>query len=251
MVTGVRLKNIVTGASTELTCAGVFVAIGHRPNTDLLKGKWRWMRRATSSPRREPPPASPAYSPPATSRTRNIARPLLRPARDAWPPSTPNGFWNQCFINSRSPHRMLKMVVQRGRRRNKTGGVPLRYIEDFVSRERVQGRQQRKPTPSNSEGGCSKFSSKPQRDWPTGVRLAVREEGQATETPLGINPVTICIAPSSTTTNSPSKAATATFEQRLVRNLRLALKDLKIRRIQIAAGAHPGHHSPTRPRLRW
>ena len=35
----VRLKNIVTGASTELTCAGVFVAIGHRPNTDLLKGQ--------------------------------------------------------------------------------------------------------------------------------------------------------------------------------------------------------------------
>ena len=39
VVTGVRLKNIVTGASTELTCAGVFVAIGHRPNTDLLKGQ--------------------------------------------------------------------------------------------------------------------------------------------------------------------------------------------------------------------
>jgi len=26
---------------------------------------------------------------------------------------------------------MLKMVVQRGRRRNKTGGVPLQYVEDF------------------------------------------------------------------------------------------------------------------------
>lgn len=39
VVTGVRLKNIVTGASTELTCAGVFVAIGHRPNTGLVKGQ--------------------------------------------------------------------------------------------------------------------------------------------------------------------------------------------------------------------
>lgn len=39
VVTGVRLKNIVTGASTELACAGVFVAIGHRPNTDLFKGQ--------------------------------------------------------------------------------------------------------------------------------------------------------------------------------------------------------------------
>lgn len=39
LVTGVRLKNIVTGASTDLACAGVFVAIGHRPNTDLVKGQ--------------------------------------------------------------------------------------------------------------------------------------------------------------------------------------------------------------------
>lgn len=39
VVTGVRLKNIVTGATRELACAGVFVAIGHRPNTDLVKGQ--------------------------------------------------------------------------------------------------------------------------------------------------------------------------------------------------------------------
>jgi len=39
VVTGVRLRNIVTGTSTELACAGVFVAIGHRPNTDLVKGQ--------------------------------------------------------------------------------------------------------------------------------------------------------------------------------------------------------------------
>jgi len=39
LVTGVRLKNIVTGASTDLACAGVFVAIGHRPNTDFFKGQ--------------------------------------------------------------------------------------------------------------------------------------------------------------------------------------------------------------------
>ncbi len=37
IVTGVRLRNLVTGASSELACAGVFVAIGHRPNTDLVK----------------------------------------------------------------------------------------------------------------------------------------------------------------------------------------------------------------------
>lgn len=39
VVTGVRLKNIVTGKTTELSCAGVFVAIGHRPNTTLFTGQ--------------------------------------------------------------------------------------------------------------------------------------------------------------------------------------------------------------------
>ena len=39
MVTGVRVKNLVTGKVTELPCSGVFVAIGHRPNTDLFRGQ--------------------------------------------------------------------------------------------------------------------------------------------------------------------------------------------------------------------
>ena len=39
VVTGVRLKNHVTGKISDLPCAGVFVAIGHRPNTDLFKGQ--------------------------------------------------------------------------------------------------------------------------------------------------------------------------------------------------------------------
>ena len=37
-VTGVRLKNLKTGAQSTLDCAGVFVAIGHVPNTQLFKG---------------------------------------------------------------------------------------------------------------------------------------------------------------------------------------------------------------------
>ena len=39
VVTGVRLKNLVTGKTTDLPCAGVFVAIGHHPNTALFSGQ--------------------------------------------------------------------------------------------------------------------------------------------------------------------------------------------------------------------
>jgi thioredoxin reductase (NADPH) len=37
-VTGVRLKNLKTNAESLLDCAGLFVAIGHIPNTQLFKG---------------------------------------------------------------------------------------------------------------------------------------------------------------------------------------------------------------------
>ncbi len=38
-VTGVKLKNLKTGKESVLPCAGVFIAIGHMPNTELFKGK--------------------------------------------------------------------------------------------------------------------------------------------------------------------------------------------------------------------
>lgn len=37
-VTAVRVKNLKTAAETTLDCAGVFVAIGHVPNTQIFKG---------------------------------------------------------------------------------------------------------------------------------------------------------------------------------------------------------------------
>jgi thioredoxin reductase (NADPH) len=37
-VTGVRVKNVKTGGESVIDCAGVFVAIGHIPNTQLFKG---------------------------------------------------------------------------------------------------------------------------------------------------------------------------------------------------------------------
>ncbi len=38
-VTGVRLRNLKTDAVSELTCDGVFVAIGHAPASELFKGQ--------------------------------------------------------------------------------------------------------------------------------------------------------------------------------------------------------------------
>ncbi|MCO3055167.1 thioredoxin-disulfide reductase, partial [Pseudomonas aeruginosa] len=38
-VTGVRLKSTVDGSTSELPLAGVFIAIGHKPNTDLFQGQ--------------------------------------------------------------------------------------------------------------------------------------------------------------------------------------------------------------------
>ena len=39
VVTGVRAKNVVMGTTTTLPCSGVFIAIGHRPNTSLFAGQ--------------------------------------------------------------------------------------------------------------------------------------------------------------------------------------------------------------------
>lgn len=38
-VTGLKLKNIKTNQSFEFPCEGVFIAIGHTPNTQLFEGK--------------------------------------------------------------------------------------------------------------------------------------------------------------------------------------------------------------------
>jgi thioredoxin reductase (NADPH) len=38
-VTGVRIKNLLIGEESIFPCEGVFIAIGHKPNTDLFKGQ--------------------------------------------------------------------------------------------------------------------------------------------------------------------------------------------------------------------
>jgi thioredoxin reductase (NADPH) len=38
-VTGVRIKNVTTGATEDLTLKGCFIAIGHAPNTEIFQGQ--------------------------------------------------------------------------------------------------------------------------------------------------------------------------------------------------------------------
>jgi thioredoxin reductase (NADPH) len=38
-VTGMRVKNVKTGSATEKQLKGVFIAIGHRPNTEIFAGQ--------------------------------------------------------------------------------------------------------------------------------------------------------------------------------------------------------------------
>ncbi len=38
-LTGLRLKNLKTGALTDFPCDGLFIAIGHQPNTSLFQGQ--------------------------------------------------------------------------------------------------------------------------------------------------------------------------------------------------------------------
>lgn len=38
-VTGVKLKNVKTGEVKDFACDGLFLAIGHQPNTKIFQGK--------------------------------------------------------------------------------------------------------------------------------------------------------------------------------------------------------------------
>ena len=38
-VTGLQVKNVKTGEESNLPCDGLFIGIGHRPNTDLFRGQ--------------------------------------------------------------------------------------------------------------------------------------------------------------------------------------------------------------------
>jgi len=69
-VTGVVLRDVVTGARSERRADGVFVAIGHLPNTAIFRGQVDLL--PSGYVRVEPErraPRCPACSPQATRRT--------------------------------------------------------------------------------------------------------------------------------------------------------------------------------------
>jgi thioredoxin reductase (NADPH) len=38
-VTGIRIKNVTDGTTKDIVLQGVFIAIGHKPNTDIFEGQ--------------------------------------------------------------------------------------------------------------------------------------------------------------------------------------------------------------------
>ena len=94
-VSGVRLRDTVTGEASELDATGLFVAIGHEPNTALVKGQLELddMGYVQHVRRHDPHQRRRRSSPAATCRTTTTARPSLRPGRAAWPPWTPSAGW--------------------------------------------------------------------------------------------------------------------------------------------------------------
>ena len=75
-VTGVRLKNVKTGAISELACDGVFVAIGHTPVTEMFRGQLALDADGyiVTTPGFDRDRRCPACSPPAMCATRSSAR---------------------------------------------------------------------------------------------------------------------------------------------------------------------------------
>ena len=119
-VTAIVLRDLVTGETTELPVDGVFVAIGHTPNTALFSGQLETRRerlhRSRTTARRR---ACPACSRAATCRTTSIARRSPPPAQAAWRRSTREHYLEQHFPATHHPDGALdeKAVRQSSRRR--------------------------------------------------------------------------------------------------------------------------------------
>ena len=58
-LTGLRLKDVNTGAERDLACDGVFISVGRAPATELFGMSWRWTSPAISSRTNPPAPNLP------------------------------------------------------------------------------------------------------------------------------------------------------------------------------------------------
>lgn len=95
-VTGMRIKNVKNGSTKEIDLMGIFIAIGHKPNTDLFKGQLEmqngYINIMGGLEGNATQPVYPGYTPPATWPTMSIARPSPRPEPVVWPRWMPNAF---------------------------------------------------------------------------------------------------------------------------------------------------------------
>ena len=94
-LTGVTLRDTVTGETRELAATGLFVAIGHDPRNELVKGdvdlddEGYVLVEGRTSPHQRRRASSPA----ATWSTTPTARRSPPPAPAAPPPWTPSATW--------------------------------------------------------------------------------------------------------------------------------------------------------------
>ena len=95
-VEGVTTQDVHSGELTTHPFTGVFVAIGHRPNTSLFEGQLELKPNGYIRPSRAgPPPTSTVSSPAGTSKTITTGRPSPPPAADVRQPSRQNAGWRR------------------------------------------------------------------------------------------------------------------------------------------------------------
>ena len=89
---GVRVKNLKTGDVSEVSCKGVFIAIGHVPNTSAFEGIIPLDENGyfLSEPGSMVKLRFPGFSWQVTAQTMFTARQSRRPAWDASPLSRPS-----------------------------------------------------------------------------------------------------------------------------------------------------------------
>ena len=73
-LTGIQIRNVKTGEESTLACDGVFVSVGRKPSTELVKEQLRLIRQAIFLQTRVPAPISPVYLPWGMSAQRPYGR---------------------------------------------------------------------------------------------------------------------------------------------------------------------------------